>query len=213
MSLEKRFQIMYDYLIYDFDGTLSDTYPVFTAAVLELAKRHGVETDYDTAYKLLKQSTTVALKHYDFGISLADARKEFEEIYCSLAPEKQVLFPEATEILEYAIKQGKKCYVYTHSDKWVYGLLERMQIKDCFEFVLDRSYDFPAKPNPAALDFLCEKCGIDKSRALMIGDRDIDIEVAHNAGISACLIDSEDFYPDIQAEYRIKNLIELRYII
>lgn len=204
--------MMYDYLIFDFDGTLSDTYPVFTAAILELAKRHGVETDYDTAYKLLKQSTTVALKYYDFGISLAEAREEFEAIYCSIAPTTQELFPEAKGILEFAREQGKKCYVYTHSDKWVYGLLERMQIKECFEFILDRSYDFPAKPNPTALDFLCEKCGIDKSRALMVGDRDIDIDVAHNAGIAACLFDSEEFYSAVQAEYRIKNLMELKDI-
>ena len=204
---------MYDYLIYDFDGTLSDTYPVFTAALLEQTKRHGIDTDYETAYKLLKQSTTVALKYYDFKVSSIDARREFEEIYCMIARKEQQLFPETKDILDFAKDNNKKCYIYTHSDKWVYEFLERMQILNCFEFVLDRSYDFTAKPAPDALNFLCEKCGIDRSRAVMIGDRDIDIDVAHNAGISACLIDREDCYPDIQAEYRIKNLLELKDII
>jgi len=204
---------MYDYLIFDFDGTLSDTYPVFTEAILKLTERYGLETDYDTVYRLLKKSTSVALTYYDFGISLEQARKEFEEIYCSIAMDKQQLFPETKEILNFAKHHNKKCYIYTHSGKWVYALLDRMEIADCFEFVLDKSYDFPAKPAPDALNFICEKCAIDKSRALMIGDRDIDIDVAHNAGISACLIDSENFYEDCKAEYKINLLTELKGII
>ena len=47
----------------------------------------------------------------------------------------------------------------------------------------------------------------------MIGDRDLDIEVAHNAGIDACLFDSENFYPELQAEYKISSLNELKEII
>ena len=40
---------MYDYLIYDFDGTISDTYPA-TKALLELLGRWGRQADYSTAY-------------------------------------------------------------------------------------------------------------------------------------------------------------------
>ena len=204
---------MYDFLIYDFDGTLSDTYPVFTKALLELAKRYHVQADYDTAYGLLKQSTGAALKAYDFGISLGQAREEFEEIYCSMALEQQKAFPDTADILRFAMGQNKKNYVYTHSGTWVYDLLDRMGIRDCFDFVLDSSYDFPRKPAPDAINFMIEKCGIDRRKALMIGDRDLDIEVAHAAGIWACLIDPEGYYPNLRAEYRIKELSELKKII
>ena len=56
---------MYNYLIFDFDGTLSDTYPVFTDAVLMLVERYGVQADYDMIYRLLKINIGEALKHYD----------------------------------------------------------------------------------------------------------------------------------------------------
>lgn len=204
---------MYDFLIYDFDGTLSDTYPVFTEAFLKLMEKYDIPQDRDTVYGLLKQSVGAALNHYDFPMSKKAAREEFEKIYEPIALEKQNLFPEAEGILRFGTENGKKNYVYTHSGLWVYALMERMGIRDCFDFVLDCTYDFPRKPAPDALNFLIEKCGIDRSRALMIGDRDLDIEVAHNAGIDACLFDSENFYPELKAEYRITSLDELKDII
>ena len=32
---------MYNFLIYDFDGTLSDTYPIFTEAFLKLMEKYN----------------------------------------------------------------------------------------------------------------------------------------------------------------------------
>ncbi len=204
---------MYDFLIYDFDGTLSDTYPVFTEAFLKLLEKYRIKGDRDTVYGLLKQSVGTALNHYEFPMSKGEAKKEFWAIYQPIALEKQELFPEAEPILRFGLAEGKKNYVYTHSGLWVYDLMERMDIRDCFDFVLDRTYDFPRKPAPDALNFLIEKCGIDRSRALMIGDRDLDIEVAHAAGIHACLIDPENYYPELKAEYRIGSLLELKQIL
>lgn len=204
---------MYDYLIYDFDGTLSDTYPIFTEAFLKMMEKYNIPQDYDTVYGLLKQSVGAAIANYEFPMSKKEVRVEFEAIYQPIAVEKQNLFPDAADILRFGLANGKKNYVYTHSGKWVYALFERMGISDCFDFVIDSTYDFPRKPDPTALNFLIEKCGIDKSKALMIGDRDLDIEVAHAAGINACLIDPENFYPELKTEYRIKALSELEEII
>ncbi len=207
---------MYDYLIYDFDGTLSDTYPIFAEAFLRMMEKYNIPKDentYNKVYGLLKQSVGAAVKAYNFPMSAKEARAEFEEIYQPIALEKQQLFSESAGILEFAVDKNKKNYIYTHSGLWVYSLMERMGIKDDVDFVIDATYDFPRKPDPAALNFLIEKCGIDRTKALMIGDRDLDIDVAHAAGIAACLFDPDDYYPDLQAEYKIKNLNELKEIV
>ena len=91
-------------------------------------------------------------------------------------------------------------------------MLEKMGISDLFEFVLDGSYGFPSKPKPDALLFLMEKCNIDPKTAIMIGDRDIDTDAAHNAGIAGCLIE-DGYYPDCKTEYYIKTLSELKNIL
>ena len=102
---------MYDFLIYDFDGTLSDTYPVFTEAFLNMMEKYGIPKDRDTVYGLLKQSVGAAVNHYDFPMSGKEARAEFEKIYEPIALEKQQLFPEAEGILRFGMEKGKKNYV------------------------------------------------------------------------------------------------------
>ena len=59
---------MYQDLIYDFDGTLSDTYPVVTHVLLDILREHGVAEDFDRAYAYLKQSYGVAVRQYDIGM-------------------------------------------------------------------------------------------------------------------------------------------------
>ncbi len=202
---------MYDYLIFDFDGTISDTYPVFSKALLELLARKGIKGDYYTAYCQLKISVGYALKQYNLG---DEAKKEYESIHRELALAEQKAFPDAEDILRYAIRLGKKNYLYTHSGDIVYELLKKMGISDCFDFILDSTtYQFPRKPAPDALNFLTEKCRIKKDRALMIGDRDIDAESAKNAGIASCLFDPEGYYPGCAADHFIKSLSELKKII
>ena len=201
---------MYDFLIYDFDGTISDTYPVFTRALLELLSRLGKQTDYNKAYSQLKVSVGHALKFY----GLSDHEKEYHSIWKEMALAEQKAFPGAHEILRYAKSRGKKNYLYTHTGRIVYDLLCKMGISDCFDFILESTtYKFPRKPAPDALNFIIKTCGIDRSHALMIGDRDIDIEAARAAGIDGCLFDPDGYYLDCKAEHYIKSLLDLKAII
>lgn len=204
---------MFDFIIYDFDGTLSDTYPRFAEALVELTRRHNIETDYETAYRHLKKSVGYSFKQYHWDVPISDIANEFRHIHHAIARERQEAFPEAAEILKYAIDHGKKNYLYTHTGKFAYEMLEKMHLGQYFEFVLDGSYGFPSKPAPDGLNFLCEHCNIDRSRAIMVGDRDIDIGAAHAAGVKGCLIDIDNYYTNCEVEYRIDSLLDLKKII
>lgn len=204
---------MFDYIIYDFDGTISDTYPVFARALLETAAYYDIKTDYDTVYKQLKVSVGHALKQYNWPDNIENVKALFKSNHHRLARQCQEAFPEAKEILQYAIDNGKKNYLYTHTGKFAYEMLDKMGLSQYFEFVLDGSYGFPSKPAPDAFNFLCEKCNIDKNRAIMVGDRDIDVGAAHAAGAKGCLMDIDNYYTDCKAEYRINSLLDLKKII
>ena len=203
----------YKHLIYDFDGTLSDTYPCFTATVLELIKKYGISDTYENVYDNLKVNVGYALKQYDLGKDAAEARRDFHVIHNELAPKIQKPYPEAEEILRYAMAQGHKNYLYTHSGKIVKILLEQWGIADCFEDIIDSTMKFPTKPAPDALNYLCEKHGLDKKDCLMIGDRDIDTDCGRNAGMKGCLFDPDHYYDKADVDYRIENLLELKNII
>ena len=155
----------YKHSIYDFDGTLSDTYPCFTETVLELIKKYGISDTYENVYSNLKVNVGYALKQYDLGKDAAEARRDFHVIHNELAPKIQKPYPEAEEILRYAMAQGHKNYLYTHSGKIVKILLEQWGIADCFEDIIDSTMKFPTKPAPDALNYLCEKqCNAQRRR-------------------------------------------------
>lgn len=200
-------------LIYDFDGTLSDTYPVLTNVLLEILREHGIEEDYERAYANFKISVGYTLQKYDIGLDI----KEFTDLllmrYRKVASTVLRPFPEAKQLLVDAVKAGKRNFIYTHSGKSVYEHLDKWGLSSYITFVLDSTYNFPNKPDPSALLYLIERFNIDPTTAVMVGDREIDVQAGQNAGIAGCLFDSEGFYPDCRAEYSVKNLAEIRKIL
>lgn len=68
------------------------------------------------------------------------------------------------------------------------------------------------KPQPDALLELAREFELDPQDVLMVGDYRYDLEAAHNAGMSACLINdaaTPDF--DHLAHYRFRNFTEMQW--
>ena len=198
---------MIENLIYDFDGTLSDTYPVVTKVFLGILKEQGISATYQEVYDLLKVSYGHALKHY--GLYTPEFRALLDQRCAAAAMVEQKPFAEALELLRSAALTGKRNFIYTHSGKFVHDVIEKWGFTPYVTYTLDFSHGFPRKPDPTALHFLCEKFDIDASTALMVGDRDIDIEVGHNAGMKGCLFDPEGYYSDCKAEFRVNCLSDI----
>ncbi|MBR2370517.1 MAG: HAD-IA family hydrolase [Clostridia bacterium] len=204
---------MFDYLIYDFDGTISDSYPIFAEAFLITLKNHGIEETYTDVFAKLKMSVGYALNSYDWDCGRKLASREFHDLYYKMSAEKGEPLEGADEILRFAIERGKKNYIYTHSGEHATLLLKKFGFYDYFTGILDSTANFPNKPNPEALNWFIPEMGIDRDTALMIGDRDIDVLVGNNAGIKGCLIDDGGFYSTTKCDFRIEKLAELKSII
>ena len=205
---------MYQNIVYDFDGTISDSYPIFTKALLVLLEHHGMKEDYGACYALLKESVGAALRHFDWGeCDMESIKREFHDIHEELAVREQQPYGDAEEILRYAVEQGKRNYLYTHTDTLAYRLLEKWGLRHYFTDAIDGSMDFPRKPAPDALLYLMEKNGLDPAQTLMVGDRDIDVDAGHNAGTAGCLYDYEGFYTPDGAEHFVQKLSELKAIL
>lgn len=202
---------MYADLIYDFDGTLSDTYPVITEELLGILREHGIHEDFDRAYGYLKRSYGYAVRQYDIGLAPESFSRLLGE-RAILASVRQKPIEGALELLRAAAQQGRRNFIYTHSGEYVHGIIERWGFAPYVTFVLDSSYKFPRKPDPTALRYLIERFSIDPTKALMVGDRDIDIEVGHNAGMAGCLLDCGGYYPDCESEYRVDQLFDIQKI-
>ncbi len=198
-------------IIYDFDGTISDTYPIFTRAFIKMLEEYGIESSYDKVYADLKVNVGYAFRQHP---TLDDpSHKRFHEIHIAMALEEQQPMPNALEILKYAAENGGRNYIYTHSGPEVKQLLTKWGMMPYITDIIDSSYKIPRKPNPDGVLILMENNGIKAEEAVIVGDRDIDLISGKRAGIKGCMLDPEHYYDDAERDFTVDDLIELKEII
>ena len=205
---------MIKHLIFDFDGTISDSYPHFMDIFHRLAQKHGWEIPVDEEGLLQALLVSVKAAHRQFGwdryISYPDFWNAFEELQVEKALEFKA-FPAAVELLKHATEQGIQCYIYTHSGKVVAEkMLKNMQVDQYITYTIDKSMDFPPKPAPDALQFLIEKFNLPAKECMMIGDRPIDAQAGMNAGMKGCLWDQYGIFADATADLYVRHLEEIK---
>lgn len=200
-------------LIYDFDGTLSDSYPCLTNAFLDTLEYYGLSDSYENVYAKLKISVGHCKNSYEFPAPIEEVSKKYKEYHLARAYDEQHALPGAAEILKYAADMGCRNFIYTHSATLPAELLEKWGLDGYFTEIVNKTYGFPGKPAPDALNYLVGKYDLDLTQCLMIGDRDIDTECGKNAGMAGCLYDPEHYYDGTYVEYRITDLRELKKII
>ena len=207
---------MIEHLIFDFDGTISDSYPLFLEITKTIGKENGLEQtcsdeELDRYHKITIKDGFLLLG-WDKHMTWKTFVGRFHELQAEFAM-RFTAFPEAIELLEYAVQNGKKNYVYTHSGSIVGDMLKNMGIDHLFTFLLDSSYGFPAKPAPDALRYLCERFSLDPKTCMMIGDRPIDAHAGMNAGMPGCLWDAGGLFPDAKVDYVVKDLLDVKKLI
>ena len=179
-------------ILWDFDGTLMDTYPAYTKMVKE-ASRCGLLDE--EIFALLKVSFGHAFK--ELGLS-EEQIKHIKELERSLAPEDFKPFPGLKAVLEATDVN----VIMTHKERALaQAILEANDLDRYFTEIVAIDDGYPRKPDPASYRYLHEKYGID----LAVGDRELDIIPAKKLGIQTCLYQnhaaSADYYVDDYGEF------------
>ncbi|MBE6594386.1 MAG: hypothetical protein E7644_01165 [Ruminococcaceae bacterium] len=209
-----RAMLTYDHFIFDFDGTLSDSYASFVKAAMMTAGKYGVPADEEQVYYLLKKYSTVYLfDTLPFGPWRDTAYAEFSKLSKEILAEEAEMMTGTVELLEFIRAHGGKSYVYSHSGEIVLKNVARWGIGHFFTDYMLGDKRYPRKPAPDALLELVRRNGLDLSRSVMIGDRDIDVLAGKNAGMASILLDDSGFYPDLEVDARVGSLIDVKHAI
>jgi len=92
-------------------------------------------------------------------------------------------YPGIPELLQSLKEKGKKLAVSSNkADPIVQKLCARF-FPDFFTCVRGEVEGIPRKPDPASIKLILDHCGADKNSSLYIGDSEVDIKTAENAGI------------------------------
>ena len=199
----------YQHYIWDFDGTLFDSYPHSTAALCAAARHYGVDVDEGALGRALRHSFASAFQ-------LVGLSRDQLELFHRLRgdddfPPPIVPFPHADRVLRALRARGARHYLYTHSNhRMSIRFLERFGMADCFEgWVTPDDPGFATKPDPGAILYILSHHSIDPATAVMIGDREIDMRCARGAGVDGILIDPDRLVAQTCAVARIDDLDEL----
>lgn len=204
----------YTDFIWDFDGTLFDTYPYIVERYRCGALTLGIAMDTQALLPLVKRSLSYANEalgrtHGIAPAALQDAYNRHDDggAYAYVAP-----YAGIPALLADIVKAGGRNHLYTHSGHEVFAALDRHGLTGSFTAFLTAEDGFPLKPCPDALAHLIKTRGLNPARCVMTGDRSIDVDAGKNAGMAGALLDLDGFYPDATADHRFESIAQMRQV-
>lgn len=199
----------YRHYIWDFDGTLFDSYPHSTRALYVTARHYGAEVSYDAVSRAIRHSFARAfelVKLTDEQLRMFHRLRGDDDFEPPIVP-----FPHAESVLRALKEGGARHWLYTHSNhRMSVRFLERFGLDGYFTgWVTPDDPGFAMKPDPGAIRYILDHWGIDPADAVMVGDREIDMRCARDAGVDGILIDPDGLVDVTCAKYRAGDLIEI----
>lgn len=201
---------MYRHLFWDLGGTLVDTYPALDDAFAGVVHEHGHQVELVEVARLTRRSTGEAVRTLSqrFGID----PQRFEQANAALKKQWESnpapAMPGAHELMARVHAAGGLNLVVTHRDRasatdLVQGL--GLVVDD----LVSTGDGHPRKPDPEMYRVLLERHGLDVAECLAVGDRPIDAEAAHRAGMHAVMLEDPEMPVDDDAEHQVSRLDEL----
>lgn len=179
---------MLKHFIWDFDGTLFDTYPVLVDVFVELLEREERLVDRVQVAELMAISAKTTYEA--FGVS-----DEFITIYkqqkTTIEFDRSHPFSGIQKLLERLSARGATHHIVTHRGQSIHALLKKHGLTHHFQDILTAEQGFARKPNPEAVQYLIEQHQLQLSETIMIGDRELDVLAGYHAGIATCLISDQ----------------------
>ena len=204
--------MLYQNYIWDFDGTLFNTYPHIAYSLLEALKEFGIREETEPVMRELKKNVGAANQYFaeKYGLKTAELRSRYDKIENAEPVLPVCPYPGARECVEAIKSNGGKHFLYTHRNGTVYRFLRKADFENYFTGKITALDGFPPKPAPDAILHILETYGLEPDETVMVGDRPIDLDAGKNAGIAGILFDPEGFYPDYPAVYRVQSMEELK---
>lgn len=198
--------MMFDNYIWDFDGTLFDTYGVMSTSLFEIVKQYHLPLTFEQMYQWIKKESVRDLAAHYLPI---DKRAGFLDSYHHLEAIRQLApqpFPQARDVIMKIASQGKRQFILTHRDKKTLDFLATLDLLQYFDEVITSDHQFKRKPDPEAILFLIDQYHLSPERTVMIGDRSLDVIAGQRAKVGTILYDIDFFLEDIEADYIVHDL-------
>ena len=170
---------MYDYLLFDLDGTLTNPGEGITNSVAYALKKWGIEVeDKKELYTFIGPPLSESFAKY-YGFSEDDSLKcveYYREYFGVTGIFENTVYPGIHELLSSLKKSGKILVLATSKpQQYAERILEHFDLDKYFDYVSGASMDESRNKKGDVIRYALENFDIDVKKAVMIGDRKHDI--------------------------------------
>ena len=185
---------MYKTVLFDLDGTLLNTIDDLADSANRVCAAHGWP-QYETAQyryfvgngipKLVERFSPASCRSPE---QLAATLAEFDKVYGAHMHDKTAPYPGMPALLARLKAAGVRMAVFSNkADEFARAVVARYFDADLFEVVRGALPDVPTKPAPEGTRALMAHLGVEADGSVLyVGDSNVDVETAHNAGLPCC---------------------------
>ena len=180
----------YSYILFDLDGTLTDSGPgIANAFAYAITKMGGTVDDRDSLRRFVGPPLTDSFGK-GLGYSPEDTKKAivfYREYYNEMGGNAEnSVYPGIEKVLSKLKASGKKLIVATSkSERGTSFVLKHFGLDKYFDLVATAD-DEIRKRKADVIRYALEQCGItDLSQAVMVGDRENDVSAANEVGLDS----------------------------
>ncbi|MCR4789644.1 MAG: HAD-IA family hydrolase [Treponemataceae bacterium] len=213
----------FDYILFDFDGTVFDTSPGVFHSFDHMIESYGMDFD-KSQYPLMigppLSESFDRIMHFPKD-EIPAAIAKYREYYSVKGLFECSVYPGVKQLIEDLRKAGKKVFIATSKpEEFAKKILAKHQMTGLFDFI--GGSDMEEKSRVEKIDVINyvlaeNKLEGKKDRILMIGDRHYDVDGAHQAGIKCCGIlwgfGTQKEFEECRADFILENPQDVKNLI
>jgi phosphoglycolate phosphatase len=190
--------------LFDFDGTLGDSYPAITASVNHVRALHGLAPlPEEEVRRHVGRGPGYLLQHAVPVGDLEANQAAYREHHPSVLRSGTRLMPGAADALRALNERGLKLGVCSNKPvDFTRELLSYLGIAPYLNVVLGPEDVARPKPAPDMLLAALPRLGAAAAEALYVGDMTVDVETARAAGVRVWIVPTGSDTPDAIARAR-----------
>ena len=181
---------MYNYVLFDLDGTLTNSELGITTCVQHALKMFGIEVEDRTVLRPFIGPPLGESFQVYYGLSKEESERAigyYRERFSVKGLYENEVYAGVENMLQTLKDGGKKLIVATSKpEKFTLTILEHFDLLKYFDFVAGATMDGSRGEKADVIRYALEISGIeDKSEVIMIGDRKFDILGAKENGLKS----------------------------
>ncbi|MGG3282366.1 HAD family hydrolase [Paenibacillus solani] len=208
----------YNHILFDLDGTLTNPREGITKAVQYALDKHGINVSDLSELECFigpPLQATFAEKYHFNENKAWEAVLSYREYFKETGMYENEEYEGIRKLLETLLMQGRQLYVATSKPTvFAVTILEHFGLSSYFTMVCGSELDGTRSAKSDIIQHVLDTCRIDKSDAVMIGDRKHDLIGAQNCGVDSIAagygFGSEEELAACEPTYYFKTVEEMQ---